>query len=154
MSRTFKSLCALSATLLLLTACSAPRVELKYFNVDESMRTDCIALVQRLPGHVLDQGQREIVAYELDQSKLAAVWGDPVITLLCGVFAPLTLKPTSELVTVNEISWFPEETTNGYIFTSTNLRARVLVRVPADYAPETNVLADLSDALAPYLLTN
>lgn len=123
------------------------------------MFDDCYELVSHLPGHLLDQGMRQFKNPDPatglpDQTHIAAVWGDPVISLLCGTLAPEALTPSSQLTDINGISWFAEETTNGYRFTSTNLNVRVQVRVPDAYAPETNVLVELSSALSAYVVTD
>lgn len=159
MSRKLKAVIVASLVALALTACSAPRVQLNYYAQDDAMRPTCIELVSTLPGHVLDQGKRTLEPIEegsesSDLTKTATVWGDPVISLLCGVLELDTINLSLELIEVNGISWYAEKTTNGYRFTSKNLVVRVQVRVPKDYAPETNVLADLSDALTKYIVAS
>ena len=77
-----------------------------------------------------------------------AAWGDPPIVLRCGVGRPEDMAPTSEAVEIDGVSWFPQQLTAGYRFTTTGLGTRVEVTVPAAYAPETGPLVDLSPVIA------
>lgn len=160
MRRTLAALSSACLLLISLTACGAPKVYLNWYDADPSTYAPCVELVQKLPGHVLDQGRRELSSHTQDdkdindQSKSSAVWGDPVISLVCGVVAPPELQPDSQLIDINGVSWFPLETENGYQFWSSNVKYRIRVNVPKDYAPETNVLVELSSSLSQYVVTN
>lgn len=158
MSRKLAAMCATFLALVFLAGCSAPRVELKFFYTVPEISDTCIELVKGLPGHVLDQGQRPLAPIQgnngEDLRPVAAAWGDPVISLICGFEEPSEISPVPEHISVNGIDWYIEPRTNGQWFTSTNLSVTVQVRVPKDYAPETNVLADLSDALNKYVVAS
>lgn len=80
-------------------------------------------------------------------SPLTAAWGDPAITLTCGVPQPSALRATSQVVSVNGVTWFPEQLTAGYRFTTVGRTADVQVDVPDHYAPEAGVLTDIAGAL-------
>lgn len=88
------------------------------------------------------------------QTAHTAQWGDPAITLRCGVDRPQLLTPgsdtylpTADAVVVNEVSWLIEEAADGYRFTTTERAVFVEVTVPGAYAPETGALVDLAEAV-------
>lgn len=82
------------------------------------------------------------------RSEYAAAWGDPRIVLKCGVPTPADYEQTSEMVVINGISWFPQERSDGYVFTAMGRSPLVEVYVPNRYAPEVNPLVDLAPAMA------
>lgn len=100
----------------------------------------CTALHAQLPARVEGQSARTADP----DSKLTASWGDPPITLQCGVAEPTALEPTSHLITVDGVDWLPEEHTDGWVFTTTGRLAYVAVTVPGKYQPEANALVDLA----------
>lgn len=103
----------------------------------------CTDLHQALPGTLAEQP-----AHATDpDSPLTAAWGDPAILLRCGVPQPEALEPTSQVFTVNGVDWFPEELTEGYLFTTSGRSVNVEVTVPDDYAPEAGVLTELAAAV-------
>lgn len=80
-----------------------------------------------------------------------AAWGEPPITLRCGVERPAALTASAQLITVNGTSWLPIEAQGGMVFVSTDWPSAaspvyVEITVPAAYSPEVNSLADLSPA--------
>ena len=100
----------------------------------------CEELADLLPDQVLSQSARATSP----ESDLTKAWGDPAIILRCGVDTPIELSATSQLVTVNNVDWFPQELTAGYRFTTTGREANVEVSVPGAYAPEAGALVDLA----------
>lgn len=82
------------------------------------------------------------------RSQYAAAWGDPRIVLKCGVPIPAGYEKTSEMIAIDEVSWFPEQQDDGYLFTAMGRSPLVQVYVPDAYAPEVNPLVDLSPAMA------
>ena len=104
----------------------------------------CSGLAPQLPDQVLDQDVRRTIP----DSELTSAWGDPAITLRCGVPVPSALTATSQLITVNGVDWFPQELTAGYRFTTTGRVANVEVSVPDDYAPEAEALVDLAQPVS------
>jgi hypothetical protein len=103
----------------------------------------CAEMTAQLPTRLLDQR-----AIDTDpESDLTAAWGDPAITLACGVPAPAGLDPTASLTTVDGIDWYAEELTAGYRFTTVGLVAFVRVEVPDAYSPEVDPLVELAPAL-------
>jgi len=94
-----------------------------------------------LPATVLDEKRRAV-----DPGVLSAAWGDPTITLRCGVAKPPTLGATSACFEVNGVGWFAEQATGGYLFTAVGRSVYVEVGVPSAYAPEANALVDVAAA--------
>lgn len=103
----------------------------------------CRDLHRALPARVEGQAGRATSP----RSDLTAAWGNPAIVLRCGVGRPSALEPTSQLVSVDGVDWFPEQLSDGYRFTSYGRVADVEVRVPGRYAPEVNPLVDLAGAM-------
>lgn len=109
----------------------------------------CSQLIDGLPSSVLNAVRRKIEP----PSDATAAWGDPPITLRCGVAKPDSLTPTSTLVTVNGVDWLPEQRSAGYVFTTTGRVAYVEVAVPNEYAPETEVLTELAKSISEFVPT-
>jgi len=95
-----------------------------------------------LPSTVLDQKRRTV-----EPGALSAAWGDPTITLKCGVEKPPGLGAASECFEVNGVGWFAEEADGGYLFTTIGRSAYVQLGVPTEYAPEANALVDVAAAV-------
>lgn len=110
---------------------------------DPATRTVCTSLLSRLPATVLDGKRRPTTP-----GGLTAAWGDPPITLRCGVAAPPGLQPDSECVEVDGVGWFAEDADGGTLFTTIGRAAFVEVGVPSRYAPESGALVDLAAAVS------
>lgn len=113
--------------------------------LDPAAARACGQLAEQLPGQLSTAGHRRRVAPD---SLLTAAWGDPPVSLRCGVPAPVALGPTSALVTVDGIDWLPEELTAGYLMTTVGRVANVEITVPAAVGPAPGVAADLGPAIA------
>jgi hypothetical protein len=107
-----------------------------------AVREQCAAVMTALPDLVLDQPRRSV-----EPGRLSAAWGDPTITLKCGVAKPVGLGPESECFEVNGVGWFAEKAEGGYLFTTIGRSAYVQVGVPTEYAPEANALVDVASAV-------
>jgi len=105
----------------------------------------CAAAAELLPERISRQERRTTEP----ESVGTAAWGDPPVVWRCGVPQPEALRPDSNLFEINGITWFAEELTRGYRFTTRELTADVEVTVPQNYAPEANVLLQLGPALTP-----
>jgi len=79
---------------------------------------------------------------------LTAAWGDPPITLRCGVGAPPGLTPESECLEVNGVGWFSEDADGGTLYTTIGREVLVELGVPEDYAPEASALVDVAAAVS------
>jgi hypothetical protein len=77
-----------------------------------------------------------------DQGTTAA-WGSPAIVWRCGVGAPAALEPTSQLITVDGVDWFPEELTQGVRFTTVGRTPATELTVPQEYANAASLLTQL-----------
>ena len=104
------------------------------------MSRPCCSLVESLPLSLDDHENT-------GRSEYAAAWGDPRIVLKWRPL-PVGLRKTSEMVVINEISWFPEQQAEGYVFTAMGRTPLVEVYVPDTYAPEVNPLVDLAPAMS------
>jgi hypothetical protein len=103
----------------------------------------CSALDDALPSSVLDQVRRRTEP----ESAFTSAYGNPPITVRCGVGIPTALTATSLLATINDIDWLPEQRSAGYVFTTVGRVVNVEVAVPDVFAPETDVLVDLSPSI-------
>lgn len=96
-----------------------------------------------LPDTVLEQSRRDT-----DAPELTAAWGDPPISLRCGVDKPKGLGPASECFEVNRVGWFAEEGIGGMVFTTIGRPVYIEVGVPSEYAPEAQALVDVAAAVS------
>ena len=75
-------------------------------------------------------------------------WGDPAIVLRCGVAAPEAFSTASQLLAVNNVSWYPEELQAGVRFTSMETSEFVEVSIPSDYDSTAEILTELSSVIS------
>lgn len=106
----------------------------------------CRALAERLPEQVGDQERRETEP----GSRFTAAWGDPAITLRCGVPKPRALTRTAQLFTVNGVAWLPvpqhaDVPTGFYVV---ERRAYVELVVPEEHAPASDALVDVGKPIS------
>lgn len=90
-------------------------------------------------------GQKRRVTSE---PALTAAWGDPPISLRCGVTRPAAMTRASQCYEVDGVGWFAEQGEGGWLFTTFGRDAFVEVGVPSAYAPEANALVDLAPAIS------
>ena len=128
-----------------LSACSGP-VNLATPRPAAGVRMICSDLIAHTP-NVVDGKKRREIAHP---SPYAAAWGDPAITLTCGVAKPTALNAASECFVVNGVGWFSEQQANGYRFTTIGRKAYAQVIVPKKYVP-SDPLVDLSKAINDHL---
>jgi hypothetical protein len=136
--RTTASLVVLTAS----TACSGA-VALTEPDPDAAGRATCMALLTALPEQVLQSTRRPTRPGVLTRS-----WGDPPITLRCGVARPPALTASSECLEVDGVGWFNEDAQGGVLFTTVGRAVFVEVGVPHAYAPEVRPLTDLAAAVS------
>ncbi len=115
-----------------------------------SAQSECAALTKALPQSVDNENRRGTSP----SSSLTAAWGDPAITLRCGVPEPQILRPgsktydpTAEEGYFNGVAWLIEKTGDGYRFTAAQRAVYVEVDVPNAYSPQTSAVIDLSPAV-------
>jgi hypothetical protein len=102
----------------------------------------CRQLLSALPEQVLDQDRRAA-----EPGTSSAAWGDPVITLRCGVTKPAALTAASQCLEVDGVGWFDEAAQGGRLFTTIGRQTYVEVAVPSGYAPEAGALVDVAAAV-------
>lgn len=107
-----------------------------------SVAAACEQVMAALPATVAGQSMSE------PSGRWWRSWGDPAITLRCGVGAPADLEPTSRCDVVNDVGWFSVERRESYRFTTIGRLGFVEVTVPHQYAPEADALVDLSRAVS------
>lgn len=122
---------------LALCACVGP-VGIAEPDVDDTTRRICEQLVADAPRTVLDVPRRDTTG------TLSAAWGDPPITLTCGVPEPAAMETDKRCFEVNGVGWFAQEGDGGWIFTTIGRAVNVRVGVPTAYQPEADALVDLA----------
>ena len=100
----------------------------------------CAQFTAALPDSLPTVGDRREVT---GSQELTAAYGDPPVGVRCGVPVPQALSPTSTLVTVDSVDWFPEELTGGWRMTTVGLPAEIEITVPSEQGPAPSVAADL-----------
>jgi len=108
----------------------------------------CDALVRGLPQTVDGAGRRPTTP----NAPSTAAWGEPPIVLRCGVQMPASFSPTSTVVEVAGITWFPEELTAGVLFTavdwpSTSQPVFIEVAIPDRYESPAAIITDIGITL-------
>jgi hypothetical protein len=126
---------------LLLAGCGGGPVQVPPTRPDAATARLCGAL--RFPEKLHGQSLRPTEP----KSPMISAWGSPAIAVRCGVGRPAALLPTSDLVTINGVDWFPQPADRPITFTALGRRAYVEVTVPAKYAPAGDVLIELTDAI-------
>lgn len=114
---------------------------------DPSARADaaCQRLARQLPQRVAGEELRETDP----ASRLSAAWGDPPLTMRCGVAKPREYTKTAQLFAVNGVAWLPtpqdaELPTTYYVV---EREAYIRLEVPADHQPAADALVDLGKAV-------
>lgn len=136
---------ALAVAGLLLASCQGDTVQVDAYPTTRDSALDCGGLLRDLPTTVAGQPRR------LVDGKLAGAWGDPPIILRCGVEKPPDLKATSPCDVINDVGWFAERQSDGWLFTTIGRKHDASLEVPADYEPAADALADVADVIARHL---
>jgi hypothetical protein len=100
----------------------------------------CASFTAALPESLPTAGDRREVT---GGRELTAAYGNPAVGVRCGVPEPEALSPTSTLVTIDSVDWFPEELTGGWRMTTVGLPAVIEISVPSAQGPAPSVAADL-----------
>ena len=143
-AKTLTSLVVVMTSGAVLTGCGVAKVAVPVPTPNPAIAAACSEIVKAMPATVDGQERRSVA----DNSQLTAAWGNPAITLRCGVDSPSNLKPESSIMTINGVDWFPEQLTAGYRFTTVNSAIFIEVNVPDKYNPEANALTDITNVLA------
>ncbi|SBT53087.1 DUF3515 family protein [Micromonospora auratinigra] len=118
----------------------------------------CRALTSQLPDSVRELRQRPVTA----GPEQNAAYGDPALTVACGVDAPVKACPspaaggtlpagcfldTDEVWAVNKVCWHPSEEGDVTVLTAVDREVPIQVRVPRAYAQPLQWVAPISDAI-------
>ncbi|GAA1890152.1 DUF3515 family protein [Asanoa iriomotensis] len=90
--------------------------------------TLCRALLSQLPTAVRDRQQRPVT----EGTEQNAAYGDPAITLACGIPAP-TFPPTDLVSLFNRVCWHASETPEATVLTTVDREVPIQVTVPKAY---------------------
>ncbi len=132
---------SLAATALAASGCGAA-VDLDSPSLSGATATQCADLATAGPASVAGAESRDV-----DGSGVALAWGEPPITLRCGVPEPAGLQPGSRCDTVEQVDWFSTRTEDGYRFATIGRSTTVELFVPFDYDPAGDALVDLGAAV-------
>lgn len=110
-------------------------------SVDEPTRASCAALAAALPTEVDPGVERRPVSGD---EELTAAWGDPPVTLECGVPDP---DRPDEAVTVNGVSWSVRDVGAGYRWTTRDLTLNVAVEIPDAYDNGAEIVNPLAEPI-------
>jgi hypothetical protein len=130
-----------------MAGCGFGAVDVDPYELTPGSDEACAALVEAVPRTVSDAVRRDVS----DEPPGVAAWGEPPIVLRCGVDLPAEYRPDAQLLDVDGVGWFPVDGEGGTFFTVADREPFVEVAVPDDYAPEAEVLADLSEAFREHL---
>ena len=115
--------------------------------------TVCLAVTSQLPTTLRTLPQRPVSA----GSEQNAAWGEPPITVQCGVPQP-AMCPTlaggpdcvpldTELLTMNGVCWYAEQGTGATAFTTMDREQAVRVTVPSSYQQAAQWANEFSDVV-------
>ncbi|RZU49811.1 uncharacterized protein DUF3515 [Krasilnikovia cinnamomea] len=114
----------------------------------------CQAVTSALPGTLRDLPARQVTA----GPRQNAAWGEPPITLACGVAQPAMCATLdggagcvpldAELLNMNEVCWYARQDPAGPVFTTLDREVPVRVTVPTGYAQAAQWANEFSDAVA------
>lgn len=138
-------LVAASLALVLLTGCSGA-VDVDPPHPTGDAGQPCRALKKRLPDRVSDEERRSADP----ASPYTEAWGDPAITLRCGVGKPRSYTSTAQLLTVNDIAWLPvpQDADVPTTFYVVERRAYIELEVPKEHSPASDALVDVGSAIS------
>jgi hypothetical protein len=116
-------------------------VQMPVRQLDERQATVCRALLAQLPQQVRDRARRPVTA----GSEQNAAFGDPAITVACGVSKP-SYAPTDTVYPLNDVCWFADST--GTRWSTVDREVPVEITVPRGYDPPAQWVILFSDAVA------
>ncbi|WP_442933594.1 DUF3515 family protein [Micromonospora sp. CPCC 206060] len=119
---------------------STAPVELAAPRLGERQATVCRALLSQLPPTVRDLAQRPVTA----GAEQNAAYGDPALTLACGV-APAEVLPTDEFWVINGVCWHAAQRPEAVVLTTVDREVPVQVTVPRIYEQPLQWVAPISE---------
>ncbi len=138
--------------MLLAVACSAETaapvvpvepvdVPLQMMSVPAEVALTCAALVAALPEEIDPGVRRRPVTADVTRT---AAWGEPAVTLECGVAQPDTLEQPAE---INGVIWSVRNTSSGFRWTTSELTVAVVVDIPEAYVNGAELVNPLAAPL-------
>jgi hypothetical protein len=112
----------------------------------------CLAVVSQLPTRLRNLAARKVSA----GPEQNAAWGDPPITVACGVAQPqmcVDLGQTgcvpldTELLNMNRVCWYAQPGDQANVFTTMDREQAVQVTVPATYQQAAQWANEFSDVV-------
>jgi len=114
----------------------------------------CLAVTSQLPATVRDLAARKVSA----GPEQNAAWGEPALTVACGVAQPKTcasLDETgsgcvpldTELMTMNGVCWYADDQPDATTFTTMDREVPVRVTVPKQYTQPAQWANEFSDVV-------
>ena len=118
--------------------------------LDTAAQRSCQELIAALPTTLGDLPARPVDS----PSPYVVAWGEPVVTLRCGVARPPAFIATADVQQINTVSWFAERRGARTAWTVVDRPVYVEVVVPADAAgaPVARLSTAVSRALKPQAL--
>ena len=116
-------------------------------SVPDSVRETCAALVAALPGEIDPGVARRPVVAATDRT---AAWGDPAVTLECGVPEP---DRPDQPTRVNGVTWSVRDIGAGFRWTTRGLAVFVAVDIPDAYDNGAELVNPLAGPLQATLPT-
>jgi hypothetical protein len=114
---------------------------------DESVRAMCAALMAALPDEIDPGVSRRAVTGDATRT---AAWGDPAVTLECGV--PVPDRP-DQPAQVNGVVWSVRDIGAGFRWTTSGLAVPVAVDIPDAYENAAELVNPLAGPLKATLST-
>lgn len=132
---------------LVATGCGPQTVQMSPPETDGTTTEVCSDLVAELPDTLMEAERAEVQP----SSEVMAAWGDPPISLRCGVPRPNDLQPDSLLEEVNGVAWLPQPEDDPTMFTAVGHQAYVELQVPSGYGAPASALTTVSDLLSEHI---
>lgn len=133
----------LAGMLLVTTGCSSDKA-LEQPSPAGSVADQCRQVMGLLPEALVGQPRTSREAN-------VATWGDPRISVRCGVPKPAKLEPASRCDVLNGVGWFAEDpgtaVRKAWRFTTIGRSGYIEVVVPEKYEPAADVLIELTEAV-------
>lgn len=102
----------------------------------------CRALVSVLPTELGDLQQRPVEG-RAGAAEVGAAWGDPAVTMVCGV-DPVEVSDTDQVYRLSNACWFAEESDEGTVWTTVDRQEPVQLFVPVDHESPGQLATSLS----------
>jgi len=130
----------LLASITCLSACTTAAVSLTAPSPTGETATQCGALITSL------RGSMEMTRRVSPPSSYTLAWGNPVVTLRCGVDAP-TPSQADSFVQIGAVEWRVRQVGDSVLWTSRGRVAAVEVRVSMSDKAQERVLSRVNDAV-------